>query len=70
MDDSTKTRRNRDPHTGQYAYDGDFDRMCVCGHTLGVHVDGGFDCINGDVGDDRVRCECMKFRQSRAKRAA
>lgn len=52
----------RDPMTGQYAYDGDYDRVCRCGHILGVHVDGGFECINVDVGD-RTPCACRKFRE-------
>lgn len=54
-------RKLRDPATGQYAYDQDWDRMCRCGHTLGVHVSGGFDCINAVEGD-RTPCGCEKFR--------
>ncbi|NTF23602.1 hypothetical protein G6L37_35095 [Agrobacterium rubi] len=51
----------RDPVTGQYAYDENWDRMCRCGHALGVHVSGGFDCINAVEGD-RTPCDCEKFR--------
>jgi hypothetical protein len=51
----------RDPVTGQYAYDADFDRLCKCDHTLGNHLSGGFDCINQDMGD-RTPCPCVKFR--------
>lgn len=53
--------RLRDRITGQFAFDGDMDRICRCGHSLGVHVSGGFDCINRDVGDG-VHCECERFR--------
>jgi hypothetical protein len=62
-------RQVRDSVTGQYAFDGDFARMCTCGHTLGVHAAGGFDCLAGTgVLDDPspgTTCECRKFRQSR-----
>lgn len=51
----------RDPVTGQYAYDRYWERMCRCGHSLGVHVSGGFDCINVVEGD-RTPCDCDKFR--------
>lgn len=54
-------RKLRDAATGQYAYDQNWDRMCRCGHTLGVHVSGGFDCINVVEGD-RTPCDCEKFR--------
>lgn len=61
----------RDTHTGQFAYDGNFDRMCDCGHTLGFHADGGFDCLTGSgcPGDPHpgVTCDCRKFRQSRRR---
>jgi hypothetical protein len=55
--------QSRDPVTGQYAYDGDFSRMCVCGHPLGEHIAGGFECqcVPGRT------CDCLKFRQSRKK---
>jgi len=51
----------RDPATGQYAYDQNWDRMCRCGHALGIHVSGGFDCQNSVEGD-RTPCDCTKFR--------
>lgn len=28
----------RDPVTKRYAYFGNFERVCVCGHTLGDHI--------------------------------
>lgn len=62
----------RDHVTGQYAYDGNFDRMCRCGHTLGVHVDGGWDCIYQVAGPvslpDAPPCPCKKFRPATDKR--
>lgn len=59
----------RDPVTGQYAYSNDWERMCRCGHPLGAHVSGGFDCINGSDAPmcDGTPCACEKFRPSRAK---
>jgi hypothetical protein len=56
----------REKTTGRYAFDGRFDRACVCGHTLGVHIAGGFECINHDVGDGK-RCDCLRFREKRRR---
>jgi hypothetical protein len=62
---------------GKYAFDGDLDRMCVCGHTLGAHSNGSpADCLfyslpaverKGQPGEDRHECGCVKFRLSRKK---
>ena len=49
---------------------------CVCGHTLGIHCAGGFDCFAGQDGFKSnpesaglvKPCECQKFRPSRKKR--
>ena len=65
-------RRNqfRDPTNQRFAYTDNWDRLCVCGHKLGCHVAGGFDCLN----DEPVKyatgepCDCKKFRPSKAKR--
>jgi hypothetical protein len=62
---------------GQFAYFGGFDRMCVCGHTLGIHCAGGFDCFAGQNGFKaeaesaglKTPCDCQKFRPSRKKTA-
>jgi hypothetical protein len=59
-------KRARDPVTGQYAFDQDFERLCKCGHTLGVHIAGGFDCINSVEGDGD-KCDCTKFRPLKKK---
>lgn len=58
----------RDHVTGQFAHDGDFERTCVCGHALGIHLHGGFDCISADIGDGSS-CGCTRFRKPRAKRS-
>lgn len=64
--------RWRDPVTGQYAFQDNWDRMCRCGHTLGAHVAGGFDCLNGNaaVGPecDGTPCDCRKFRPKRTRK--
>lgn len=59
----------RDPVTGQFAYDEDFDRMCRCGHTLGVHLAGGFDCINIErsAGGSGEACNCTRFTPTRKR---
>ncbi len=56
----------RDPATGQYTYDGKWDRLCVCGHRLGDHVAGGFEC---GLFDHTKGCECARFRPT-GKRGA
>jgi len=63
---------------GKYAFDGNLDRVCVCGHTLGVHSAGSpADCLfyslpdsmrAGEPGEDHKDCGCVKFRLSRRKR--
>jgi hypothetical protein len=61
----------RDSRTGQYAFQNDWDRLCRCGHELGVHGEGGFDCFNADRDNigapyagrfPATSCGCMKFR--------
>lgn len=62
---------------GKYAFDGAYDRLCVCGHTLGAHSCGSpADCLfyslpaaerEGQPGADRHECGCVKFRLSRKK---
>jgi hypothetical protein len=59
----------RDPVTHRYAYFGNFDRVCQCGHTLGVHIAGGFECgTTGDPNDPAWGCKCEKFRPTKKKR--
>lgn len=54
----------RDPVTKQYAFDNNFDRICVCGHVLGVHIAGGFEC--GTMpSDPSSGCSCQKFKQKK-----
>lgn len=62
---------------GKYAFDGNLDRMCVCGHTLGNHSCGTpADCLLYSLpegerklypGGDKPVCGCLKFRLSRKK---
>lgn len=62
-------RGYREP-SGRFAYWNKFDRLCTCGHTLGVHVAGGFDCLNGTKsvpGASGDPCKCEKFKPSRKK---
>lgn len=63
---------------GQYAFDGNLDRLCVCGHDLGAHSAGSpADCLfyslpkveqNGKPGANKPECGCTKFKQSRKVR--
>lgn len=70
----TSKHRERDIRTGQYVHENQWERPCVCGHTLGVHAAVGHNgkpCFNGDryvegaTGED---CGCMRFRPSKKKR--
>jgi hypothetical protein len=70
-----RARQNRERGTGRYAFDGEFDRLCECGHTLGVHTaERGRDfesgrmmqeCINHDVGDGTL-CNCVCFKPAKS----
>ena len=63
---------------GRYDYEKDWDRLCVCGHTLGVHAaDSPADCLlysflredHQHVKDHKNspdrNCGCEKFRPKR-----
>jgi hypothetical protein len=60
---------------GKYAHEGGYDRLCVCGHTLGVHSAGSpADCLLYSIPNHpelltttNVECGCLKFRLSRKK---
>ena len=59
-------RQNRNRANGRYSYNGQFERLCRCGLTLGVHtaeaphiID---DCIDG------VQRECPGFKPARTAR--
>lgn len=59
---------------GRYQHFGNFNRLCVCGHRLGIHCAGGWDCFAAPEGEFKVeglteRCKCQKFRPSRRKSA-
>ena len=62
---------------GKYAFDGNLDRLCVCGHDLGAHSAGSpADCLfyslpacerAGKPGEHNHECGCQKFRESRKR---
>lgn len=67
-------------YNGQYAYNGNLERMCVCGHAFGHHGGGSpADCLVYSfpenerkewVNGDKPNCGCEKFRLSRKKTTA
>lgn len=69
---ANKAKQDRDARNGQYAFDGKLDRMCGCGHTLGLHGQGGSDCMAGTgcMNDPHpgTFCDCEKFHQARRQR--
>lgn len=53
---------------GRYTFDGNWDRLCVCGHTLGVHAgEAPHDCFGPDGRGSGCATECPRFRPSRRK---
>lgn len=74
----------RDPQSGQYGFQNNWTRLCVCGHELGYHTaEAPHDCINSDrlnIGScggalDPMRvpatdCDCQRFRPSKANKKA
>lgn len=64
-------------HDGRYAYDGNLERVCVCGHTLGTHSAGSPpDCLFYSLpererakllGHEKPNCGCERFRPSKRK---
>lgn len=56
---------------GRYTFDGNLDRLCVCGHTLGEHSGGApHDCLVYSYPENDPKhadCDCLKFRPSRRK---
>lgn len=67
--DTKEIRREAD---GRYGFDGNWERLCVCGHTLGIHAaqndTGKRPCFNEDsgiVGATGEPCDCKHFRPSK-----
>lgn len=63
----------REPGTGRYSYFGDFDRLCKCGHSLGVHIAGGYECGTDPTGGgepESAGCKCERFRPSGKRKAS
>lgn len=63
----------RNPDDGRFAFDGNMNRICVCGHRLGIHGPRGIECLAGtNVPDDPnppgVECPCTKFRPAATPR--
>lgn len=66
MSRNQETTRSRDPVTGQYAFDGNSDRICTCGHRLGAHIAGGFECGTNSADHPETKgCRCKIFKQAR-----
>lgn len=71
------TGEQKREENGRFLFDGNLERVCVCGHTLRPHSAGSnADCIfysltaverDGQHGADRSNCGCGRFRQSRRK---
>jgi hypothetical protein len=62
------TERTRTPEDGRYTYS-KLDRVCTCGHTLGVHTAarsrGSQPCLAYDEGVAEEPCDCDCFTPAR-----
>lgn len=63
MDNAVK--QNRDRANGQFTYEGDFERRCVCGHNLGDHTDAKVAGEQPCIAETEEGCECMCFKPER-----
>lgn len=73
-----KHEQEREHGSGQYTFEGGYERLCVCGHPLGVHtaarakVDGVSQqpCMHEDLGGaDAEPCSCSLFKPTRKAKA-
>lgn len=72
MADETVIRQKR-ADDGRYTYDNDWDRLCRCGHRLGIHAAAApHDCLAGThcPGDPHkgLHCKCERFRPNGKRR--
>jgi len=58
-------RQSRNKTTGRYSYDGQLERLCVCGHRLGIHTAEPPHIIDDLV--DGVRVWCPGFKPRKVK---
>jgi hypothetical protein len=73
-----ETKQAKRETNGQYAYDCEYDRMCVCGHTFGHHGGGSpavciFYSLStaekvGEPGASHENCGCERFRPAKITR--
>lgn len=74
-----RERYQKREHDGRYAFDGNLQRLCVCGHSLAVHSAGSpADCLLYSFPENDpqrqaeqapVDCGCKRFRLSRTKKS-
>lgn len=65
---SKKETNPKREQNGQYAYHNNWERLCVCGHSLGDHCIGSpKDCMVSTMSPDYLPCDCQQFRLSRKK---
>lgn len=80
MSEDSKADQNRERGIGRYTFDGGLERLCGCGHPLGIHTaarakgpDGRMyqDCLNSDPnapGATGEPCDCRCFKPARKTR--
>ena len=57
-------KRAREKASGRYGYEGQWDRLCRCGHTLGVHLaEAPHPCAVADLKDES--CDCERFKPAK-----
>ena len=56
-------------HDGCYTFEGNWDRLCVCGHALGHHTASApHECLGPDGCGPGDRCECLAFVPAKERR--
>lgn len=66
-----KVKRARAKATGRYTYEDRWERLCVCGRTLGIHdAEAPHPAGDASLDPEPGMPECERFRPSRAKKGA
>lgn len=56
--------KERDRDTGRFAHEENWDRLCVCGHTLGNHTAASTGKYRPCI-EPTCECECEKFKPAK-----
>jgi len=72
------SQQPRERRTGLYSFQGNWERLCECGHALGLHTaQAPHECMAGDATQiapekypvDLGECDCVRFRPKHGKKS-